>query len=1002
MVPVDSFRVPTRLSACRGALALVAFLGLLASPAAAATPCDGATLPGQCGWFDAGTLPPFVRDAIAAKNGTLGAGNVLVLTSGDPSDADEEISNDRSQPGCGTNPDGWQTYDCVQLAHFVPPTDSVVLALSSEWFEWYQTIFTDWMTISGAGVATVDVSINSWIGNKVDILPYGPNETGVVLLTSLAADKMIDIRVADSGDHIYDTAIVVVPASWFASVESSNGDPSLLCGNGELEPGEDCDDGNHITDDGCSSLCLGAQPPAPPPTPGTEKSCGNLNYVWPTGLTLPYACGADLCQGFRCVLGNTISPACYTASQCADACAGDCVDVQTAQLDCSTMCTVQPPANDPAPPPPPATCDSLVYVWPDGTTMPYACDDSCEGQRCVTGTTVSPECFAAGECDASTCPDGTCVDTPAQDCGTLCSLGEVGDTCTLAEKDSTRVAANQQGACFGNFEQCSGAGVWEIADGSWEPSAEACNGIDDDCNGVVDDMFDTCGDPGLCQNTVNTCDPNDPSVPIVCQPLPPPSPVEICEDGLDNDCDGSADDGCSCGDDECMPGETYLSCAADCPAPADGSPCDDGDLCTDGDSWQGGVCIGGAPVVCDSGSACIVDSACDPSFGCSGTKVDCGDTVACTVDSCDAVGGCTNLPDDALCDDADPCTTDSCDAVLGCAHTDDPTCGGQDADADGHLALANGGDDCDDANPDVHPGALETCNQRDDDCNGTTDDGFAVGGACESAANACGTTDAGAYVCTGDGTGVVCDAVAPADPAGLGDPCTSAANSCGESASGSIQCDGSCSAVVPADPAGLGDACTSSANSCGETTSGTIQCDGSCSAVVPTATDGDGDGSPDCLDGCAADAAKTAPGACGCGVADVDSNNNGTADCNETERADVTARIELRSKLPIAGRRLRYRIEVGNLGPNAVTSATVQIAITGGSFSDLHLPRTCSGTPAAITCQVPAIRGGRHRHLNLSLVPAAATTIQVSATAASPWVDPDPSNQTATIATVVP
>lgn len=129
---------------------------LLAGNVKAATPCDGATQPGQCGWFDSGTLPPFVKDAITAKGGALGAGNVLVLTSGDPGDPDDMISNDMNLPGCGTNPDGWDTYDCNLLHNYVPPEDSVVLALSSEWFEWYQTIYTDWMTISGGGVPTVE------------------------------------------------------------------------------------------------------------------------------------------------------------------------------------------------------------------------------------------------------------------------------------------------------------------------------------------------------------------------------------------------------------------------------------------------------------------------------------------------------------------------------------------------------------------------------------------------------------------------------------------------------------------------------------------------------------------------------------------------------------------------------------------------------------------------------------------------------------------------------
>jgi len=46
--------------------------------------------------------------------------------------------------------------------------------------------------------------------------------------------------------------------------------------------------------------------------------------------------------------------------------------------------------------------------------------------------------------------------------------------------------------------------------------------------------------------------------------------------------------------------------------------------------------------------------------------------------------------------------------------------------------------------------------------------------------------------------------------------------------------------------------------------------------------DSDGDGEPDCTDRCPADPAKTQPGACGCGVADVDSDQDGLMDCHDT------------------------------------------------------------------------------------------------------------------------
>lgn len=120
-----------------------------------------------------------------------------------------------------------------------------------------------------------------------------------------------------------------------------------------------------------------------------------------------------------------------------------------------------------------------------------------------------------------------------------------------------------------------------------------------------------------------------------------------------------------------------------------------------------------------------------------------------------AAGGAAGAPqdsgclDDSDCADVDPCNgSERCvdgecvtDAVpcgvLGegcaCAADADGECAtvAADADGDGHGSagcVVQPGDDCDDADPDTHPGAAEVCDSNDNDCNGLRDidDGLAL------------------------------------------------------------------------------------------------------------------------------------------------------------------------------------------------------------------------------------------------------------------------------------
>ena len=162
-------------------------------------------------------------------------------------------------------------------------------------------------------------------------------------------------------------------------------------------------------------------------------------------------------------------------------------------------------------------------------------------------------------------------------------------------------------------------------------------------------------------------------------------------------------------------------------------------------------CVSAA--ACDDGFNCTIDSCfagkCSHTIG-----PQSGPTACAPGEYCTLLKGCVKgkaCAKDGDCTSDDPCVTGgTCDSASSvCVYKT------LDKDGDGHPPPVCGGDDCDDGNPTVYPGAIEICDGKDNNCNTKIDDGatcrtLALGGGYYKSNHSCARKSDGTVYCWGD------------------------------------------------------------------------------------------------------------------------------------------------------------------------------------------------------------------------------------------------------------